>query len=743
VNAYFHIDAFARHLVDDLSLSELANIHVVFDAHNPWGRGALYTRTGTRHEIRYGDGTDYTDSYPPYCIAENITIHGEYPDAAEDADIVIHEFTHAITFEINEDAFSTTDGDMWGIREGYPDYCAVSYRRACEQSEGLCPLFQRRNIGPWYQRTYDHAGTHTLQDAYHWPENSSPGLESRILWASTLMEIEEAVGHNRGLRIAMSSMGYFVPSQTFSQAANILVQAALDLYGVPEATQVVRVLGRRGFVPLRRGEVDASQTWSQHGLLTGDVRVGSGVTLTIAPFTQTVAPGKTIGSVVIASAAEYDSANVGGDASRVELIVEGNLAVNGTSTRRVRFGSAGKPPTEPGSTECTFGLQPPEEGDWWGISVADGGDLNLTGATVEYADCGAYVATDEETYIGDCVFSHNTNYDIWVQGGGEHRNGSTITENSITVDGGTGIYVTDGISATVVTDNTITGSSSTSHGIDVASSSSPTISRNSVTGVSAGNATRISSGSPTLTENHLQSSKYGLWIGAGSAAVGDPNDSGSDNIISGNTTTGLYTEGSSTTPVVRNNQITSNYNGVVTKTCSNPDLGQSVNNPGDNSITSNTSYCLWNRSTGSSPSNTIKAQANWWGSNPPPNCFSGSIDATNYLTSAPATLAWGIELVGAKPTLLVVHGGWPNPFSSTSAIRFEIDHGPAPVRAEVFRVDGARVRDLGERNYEKGAQEVFWDGRNDEGSPVPAGVYFVRVAANGKLHGTAKVLVVR
>ena len=104
------------------------------------------------------------------------------------------------------------------------------------------------------------------------------------------------------------------------------------------------------------GPLSASQTWTAAGnpyILTGDVTVPSGMTLTIEP------------GVNIRVSATDDTAS--GDATRVDLIINGALVVNGTAAAPVTFAPIGS--TGPGS--------------WSGIMVGPGsGTVTITHASV-------------------------------------------------------------------------------------------------------------------------------------------------------------------------------------------------------------------------------------------------------------------------------------------------------------------------------------------------------------------------
>jgi hypothetical protein len=82
---------------------------------------------------------------------------------------------------------------------------------------------------------------------------------------------------------------------------------------------------------------------------------------------------------------------------------------------------------------------------------------------------------------------------------------------------------------------------------------------------------------------------------------------------------------------------------------------------------------------------------------------------------------------------------WPNPTSGEARFEYSM-----PVSREgtvaIYDVSGRQIRRLGVNSGPDGV--VLWDGRDDSGRPVPAGVYFLRLV-DGADAGTAKVVVVR
>jgi len=73
----------------------------------------------------------------------------------------------------------------------------------------------------------------------------------------------------------------------------------------------------------------------------------------------------------------------------------------------------------------------------------------------------------------------------------------------------------------------------------------------------------------------------------------------------------------------------------------------------------------------------------------------------------------------------------PNPFSTATALRFQLTHG-GKTSLEVFDARGALVKRLPEVWRPAGPQAVRWDGTDANGRRAPAGVYFWRVRSEGE-----------
>ncbi len=84
---------------------------------------------------------------------------------------------------------------------------------------------------------------------------------------------------------------------------------------------------------------------------------------------------------------------------------------------------------------------------------------------------------------------------------------------------------------------------------------------------------------------------------------------------------------------------------------------------------------------------------------------------------------------------------WPNPSPAGSAVAFSLPR-PAHVRAVVYDVGGREVRVLADESFPGGEVTIDWDGRDEAGNAVAAGVYLMRIEA-GHCSGTTKLAVLR
>ena len=104
------------------------------------------------------------------------------------------------------------------------------------------------------------------------------------------------------------------------------------------------------------------------------------------------------------------------------------------------------------------------------------------------------------------------------------------------------------------------------------------------------------------------------------------------------------------------------------------------------------------------------------------------------------TTAVGVPGTPSAAAGVTLAAPWPSPARDAVAFAYTLP-SPAAVSLAVFAVDGRRVRVL-EAGAERAATRhvVRWDGRDETGARVPAGVYYARLAAGGTVRSQRVVL---
>jgi uncharacterized delta-60 repeat protein len=99
----------------------------------------------------------------------------------------------------------------------------------------------------------------------------------------------------------------------------------------------------------------------------------------------------------------------------------------------------------------------------------------------------------------------------------------------------------------------------------------------------------------------------------------------------------------------------------------------------------------------------------------------------------------GVEEPTLSGALLRLAPPFPNPLVNRSTIAFELPRAQ-PVRLAIHDVSGRQVRTLQDGDLSAGRHERLWDGTDEQGHSVAAGVYFARLVA-GAEHTTASIVV--
>ena len=181
---------------------------------NQWGQDNSYS--WEKHEIlRFGKGG---------------------VDDAEDAEVILHEYGHAI-HAAQVPGFGTSS-EAGAIGEGFSDYWAVTV------STVLAPTPDPACVADWDSVSYTSTVPHCLRRVdrdLRYPQD----LTGRVhrdgqIWSRALWDIRNALGNMQADTVILEAQFDFAPDTTMTAAARATVAAAERLYG-PAAARAVRI----------------------------------------------------------------------------------------------------------------------------------------------------------------------------------------------------------------------------------------------------------------------------------------------------------------------------------------------------------------------------------------------------------------------------------------------------------------------------------------------------------------------
>jgi hypothetical protein len=168
-------------------------------------------------------------------------------DDAEDADVILHEYGHAM-MDSQREPFGDfgTSLEAGAIGEGFSDYWAATVAQV------IAPSPDPACIADWDSVSYTREEPHCLRRLdrnLHYPEDLSGYIHwDGQIWSQALWEIRTRLGHVTADTIILEAQFDFRPDTSMPDAAAVTVETALRLYGRAAARAVTRAFEERGIL---------------------------------------------------------------------------------------------------------------------------------------------------------------------------------------------------------------------------------------------------------------------------------------------------------------------------------------------------------------------------------------------------------------------------------------------------------------------------------------------------------------
>lgn len=224
VNAFYHLTTFNSYIHNILGFPEICNYQIVVDAHGMNGAdNSNFNPASSPPRLSFGEGG---------------------VDDAEDADVIIHEYGHAISHSASP---NTNFGiERTTLDEAGGDYFAASYSRSLSSNF-------------WY-KVYTWDGHNEFWNGRianstdHYPEDLvNNKYNDADIWSSVLMEIWEQIGREATDRLLIQANMSYATNMTMPQAALLFLQADELLYNSSHFIPIRDKMVARGLLPIDIG----------------------------------------------------------------------------------------------------------------------------------------------------------------------------------------------------------------------------------------------------------------------------------------------------------------------------------------------------------------------------------------------------------------------------------------------------------------------------------------------------------
>ncbi len=106
-------------------------------------------------------------------------------------------------------------------------------------------------------------------------------------------------------------------------------------------------------------------------------------------------------------------------------------------------------------------------------------------------------------------------------------------------------------------------------------------------------------------------------------------------------------------------------------------------------------------------------------------------DNIRILTSTPTGLEPMVRVPNQNITDFILYQNFPNPFNNQTVITYRLNKQPDEIHLLIFNSLGQKIRNFQNLATNSGVHHIRWDGFDDQGKAVAAGIYFCEFQADG------------
>ncbi|HEB84153.1 MAG TPA: T9SS type A sorting domain-containing protein [Bacteroidetes bacterium] len=217
VMAYYHIDHAQRH-IQDLGFTNIQNLSINVDPHGLNGSDNSHY-IPSQNRIAWGEGG---------------------VDDAEDADVLYHEYGHAVQIG-TVGAGQWSGGETGALGEGFGDYWAGTFSQRISDYHSEW-VFNWDGHNPfWPGRVLNYSG--------HYPDDWTGQIHTDgQIWSSALWNIRAEIGADTMDALVLQSHYYLSSGATMPDNAQAVLQADMELFGGVDEAAIGAEFIARGLI---------------------------------------------------------------------------------------------------------------------------------------------------------------------------------------------------------------------------------------------------------------------------------------------------------------------------------------------------------------------------------------------------------------------------------------------------------------------------------------------------------------